>query len=256
MWLTSSCLTTHLQTWVLTKVECFPWFGPFAISWGPPRDAKNCDVCHTGGRCFAPVALCFWRCRPFIDGTVLMGTNQKEDSPVKAACRVIEVMLMGFNSVFRGIDKSLMLTIIKTQSNTLEGSRLQKWGHISASILACTSTLSMWSNSEPKWTQSLRSGQVPEWPSTAPFIGKTYDVIARPVMSWICHGMTSSVFNATSYHNVTLWWHKQLWAPTDAACQQVCTCEKTANVSKITLYVTYIYNSMVSAYLFPFDDGG
>ena len=33
-----------------------------------------------------------------------MGTNQKEDSPVKMACRVIEVTLTGCVSVFKGID--------------------------------------------------------------------------------------------------------------------------------------------------------
>ena len=36
----SSCPTTHLQTWVSAKVECFPQIGPFSIDWGPPRDAK------------------------------------------------------------------------------------------------------------------------------------------------------------------------------------------------------------------------
>ena len=69
---------------------------------------------------------------------------------MKTACRVIEVMLMGCNGVFRGIDALQMLTIITTQSNSLEGSRLQKRGHISTSILVCMSTLSMQSNSEPK----------------------------------------------------------------------------------------------------------
>ena len=79
-----------------------------------------------------------------------MGTNRKEDSPVKTAHRVIEVMLTGCNGVFRGVDASQMLAIIKTQSNTLAGSRLQKRGCITASILACMSTLSMQSNTEPK----------------------------------------------------------------------------------------------------------
>ena len=55
-------LSTHLQTWVLTKVEYFPWFGPFAISWAHPGMRKNCEVSHTGGRCVAPVAICFQRC--------------------------------------------------------------------------------------------------------------------------------------------------------------------------------------------------
>ena len=37
------------------------------------------------------------------DGTVLMGTNQMEDSPVKTVRGVIEVMLMGCVGVFKGI---------------------------------------------------------------------------------------------------------------------------------------------------------
>ena len=70
----------------------------------------------------------FQRCRPSMSGTVLMGTNQKEDSPVKMACRVIEVMLTGCNGVFKGVIMSWTLTAITTQLNTLEGSRLQKCG--------------------------------------------------------------------------------------------------------------------------------
>ena len=72
---------------------------------------------------------------------VLMGTNRKEDSPVQMAHRVVEVMLTGCNGVSRGVDVWRTLTIITTQLNTLKGSRLQKWGHISASILACMNTL-------------------------------------------------------------------------------------------------------------------
>ena len=34
---------------VLTKVEYLPRIRLFLIGRGPPRDAKNCDVCHTGG---------------------------------------------------------------------------------------------------------------------------------------------------------------------------------------------------------------
>ena len=117
-----------------------------------------CDVCHAGWQCVAPAAIRFRRCRPSTDGTVLTGTNRKEDSPVKMARRVIELTLMGCDGVFRGVDASWMLTIITTQSNTLEGSRLQKRGCISTSILACMSTLSIQSNSEPKWTPSPRSG--------------------------------------------------------------------------------------------------
>ena len=79
-----------------------------------------------------------------------MGTNRKEDSPVKMACRVIKVTLTGCNGVFRGVDALQMLTIIITQSSTLEGSRLQKQGCVSMSILACMSILSMQSKSEPK----------------------------------------------------------------------------------------------------------
>ena len=54
-----------------------------------------------------------------------MGTNQKEDSPVKMVRRVIEVTLMGCNGVFRGIDASQTLTTITTQSIHLKevGSR-------------------------------------------------------------------------------------------------------------------------------------
>ena len=36
-----------------------------------------------------------------------MGTNQKEDSPVKMVRRVIEVMLTGCVGVFRGVDGRL-----------------------------------------------------------------------------------------------------------------------------------------------------
>ena len=79
-----------------------------------------------------------------------MGTNQKEDSPVKMVRRVIEVLLMGCIGVFKGIITSQMLTAITTQSNTLKGSRLQKRGCVSMSILACTSTPNRQSNSEPK----------------------------------------------------------------------------------------------------------
>ena len=32
------------------------------------------------------------------------GTNRKEDSPVRMARRVVEVMLMGCNGVFKGAD--------------------------------------------------------------------------------------------------------------------------------------------------------
>ena len=34
---------------VSAKVEYLPQIGPFLIDWCPPRDAKNCDVCHAGG---------------------------------------------------------------------------------------------------------------------------------------------------------------------------------------------------------------
>ena len=44
---------------------------------------------------------------------------------------------------------------------------------------------------------------VPYWPCTMSYIGKSYDVIARPVMSRRRHGMTSLVFYATPYHDVT-----------------------------------------------------
>ena len=146
--------------------------------------------------CVALAVIRFQRCRPSTSGTVLMGTNWKEDTPVKMACRVIKVMLTGCNSVFKGIDASRALTAITTQSNILEGSRLQKCGYISTSILACTSTLSRQSNSN--WSEP----QVLKWPSTVSFIGKTHDVIPEPVMSWLCHGITSLVFHATSHNDV------------------------------------------------------
>ena len=78
---------------------------------------------------------------------------------MKMPYRVIEVMLTGCNSVSKGIVASRMLTATTTQSNTLEGSRLQKWGCISMSILACTSTPSKQSNSEPKGTQGPQMAQ-------------------------------------------------------------------------------------------------
>ena len=81
-----------------------------------------------------------------------MGTDRKADSPVKTAHRVIKVMLMGCNGVSKGIIALQTLTATTTQSNTLEGSRLQKWRHVSTSILACMSTPSKQSNSELKGT--------------------------------------------------------------------------------------------------------
>ena len=51
--------------------------------------------------------------------------------------------------------------------------------------------------------KQVKSSRVPDWPSVASFIGKTYDVIARPMMSRIRHGMMSSVFHATPCHDVT-----------------------------------------------------
>ena len=122
-----------------------------------------------------------------------------------------------------------MLTIITTQSSTLEGSRLQKQGRVSASILACTNTLQ--SNSELKWTQVPGEVSSLDWPIVASFIGKSYDVTTRPVMSQIRHGMMSLV---TPFHNVTSWWCKQLCAPTDAARQQACVCEKWIMFQKNT----------------------
>ena len=64
-------------------------------------------------------AVCFHWCRPTMSGTVLTGTNQKEDSPVKMACRVIEVMLTGCIGVSKGIIMPWTLTATTTQSNTL-----------------------------------------------------------------------------------------------------------------------------------------
>ena len=54
-----------------------------------------------------------------------MGTTQKEDGPVKTACKEIEAMLTGCIRVLKGITATWTLTAITTtQSNTLEGSRL------------------------------------------------------------------------------------------------------------------------------------
>ena len=225
----------------LTIIFIFPDLLP-KILWTSSPEARIyiCvfDVCHMGWWCVTPVAICFQRCRPSTDGTVLTGTNWKQDSPVKMACRLIEVTLMGCNVVFRGVD-------------ALEGSRLQKRGH-SMSILACTSTLSnaveLWTKVNPKF--QVRSG--PQWPSVAPFIGKTYDIIARPVMSWIHHGMMSSVFHVTPYHNVTSWWCKHLWAPNDVARQRVCMCIKWLMSLKIPCmsYPPQVFGSALASRAF------
>ena len=53
-----------------------------------------------------------------------MGTNQKEDGPVKTAHREIEATLTGCIRMLKGIINTWMLTVITTQLNTLKGSRL------------------------------------------------------------------------------------------------------------------------------------
>ena len=54
-----------------------------------------------------------------------MGTNQKEDGPVKTACREIEAMLTGCIRVLKGVVTMRTLTaIMTTQTNTLKGGRL------------------------------------------------------------------------------------------------------------------------------------
>ena len=124
-------------------------------------------------------------------------TYQKEDSPVKTVHRVIEVMLTGCISVFKGVITSQTLTAITTQSSTLKGSRLQKHGYISASILACMSTPSMQSNSD------LKSTPRPQVAQHSAFYRVEHDVMPEPVMSQICHGMTSPLFHVMSYHDIT-----------------------------------------------------
>ena len=119
---------------------------------------------------------------------MLTGTNQKEDGPVKAVCRVIEITLMGCVSVFKGIDALRMLTVITTQSNTLEGSRLQEWGRISMSILACTVPL-VCSRTQNQSEPQDPSEVSPRLAKCGIFYRKTYDIIARPMMSQIHHGM-------------------------------------------------------------------
>ena len=100
----------------------------------PTQGRQNCDVYYAGMTMCHHGSDTFWRCRPSTDGTVLMGTNWKEDSPVKTAHRVIEVMLTGCNGVFRGIDALRTLIIIKIQSNTLEGSETGTCQHVNPSM--------------------------------------------------------------------------------------------------------------------------
>ena len=78
-----------------------------------------------------------------------MGTNQKKVGPVRTACEVLRDIAHGMCRRAFGVSAlGETLTIIITQPSIVEGSRLQKRGRVSASILACTSTLQ--SNSEPK----------------------------------------------------------------------------------------------------------
>ena len=81
-----------------------------------------------------------------------MGTKRKEDSPVKTALRVIEVMLMGCVGVLKGCRHEVDAHNNKNPNKQIHlkevGSRNR--GRISASILACMSTPSMQSNAEPK----------------------------------------------------------------------------------------------------------
>ena len=64
------------------------------------------------------------------------------------ARKVLKITLTGCVGVFRGVNARGDAHIITTQSSIVEGSRLQKRGRVSASILACTNTLQ--SNFEPK----------------------------------------------------------------------------------------------------------
>ena len=58
--------------------------------------------------------------------------------------------------------------------------------------------------------------------------------MAEPVMSQICHEMTSQVFGVTSSHDVTLLHQNQGCVQPEAVCQVVCTCVKnTINIPKI-----------------------
>ena len=147
MYLTSSCLTTHLQTWGFNKGGIPSTNQAVLDQLGPPRDTKNCDVCHAGGRCVAPVAIRFRRCK-------LVQLEQCSWAPTErrsVLCgRHMEYLRFHLQnvSVCFGVHQGAGSQVITTQSNTIKGSRLQKWGHVSASILACTNTLQ--SNSEPK----------------------------------------------------------------------------------------------------------
>ena len=95
------------------------------------------------------------------------------------------------------------LTIITTQSSIVEGSRLQKRGRVSASILACTNTLQ--SNFEPKSSEPLAPGEVriPHRPCAASYIGESYDIIARPAMSQRRHIVTSLVFMTLHHDDIS-----------------------------------------------------
>ena len=84
----------------------------------------------------------------FTAGIVLTGINQKEVGPVQTAREVLEITLTDVSACFVASMLGETLTIITTQSSIVGGSRLQKRGRVSASILACTNTLQ--SNLEPK----------------------------------------------------------------------------------------------------------
>ena len=63
-----------------------------------------CDVCHAGGRCAAPVAIRFQRCK-------LVPTEQCSQAPTESgrSCadgthEVFKIALMGCVGVFRGVN--------------------------------------------------------------------------------------------------------------------------------------------------------
>ena len=195
-------------------------------------------------QCVTPAALRFQWCQPSTSGTVLTGTNWKEDSPVKTAHRVIEIMLTGCIGVFKGIIVSQTLTAVTTQSNTLKGNRLQKCRHISMSILACMSTPSRQLNSEQKWTPGPPVAQH----STFYRVDPWRHAWAHDVTNTSWDDVTSipcdiipGCYIVTAWANVITSWH----SASEGAHMQ-----KVTNIPKNTPYVTYIH--MIIGMLFKY----